>query len=186
MNKHNRQRSKEIKDIMRTDRFGKMDYKQARRKWQNGIRAFPVGDSGNWLSFDCSRLGFSREQLREVGQAYYMIARYAAERCLEASWEFDHLSDGYVLYVRGRTYTGQRFGFRQIISVHDLTYYRGSLVDIAYYIIPRLDHALNKNGFYPPKLEEENYILDPCWEIRSDGTRRLREVSLIPNPRKGI
>jgi hypothetical protein len=185
MNKYNRQRSKEIKDIMRTDRFGKMDYKQARRKWRKGIRAFPVGDSGNWLSFDCSRLNLSREQLREIGQAYYMIARYAAERRLDTAWEFDPFADGYILRITGRTYTGQRFGFRQIISASDLTYYRGSLVDIAYYIIPRLDHELDKNGFYPPKFEE-NYILDPCWEIRSDGSMRLREVSLMPNPRKGM
>lgn len=185
MNKYHRQHSKEIKDIMRTDRFGKMDYKKARRKWRKGIRAFPVGDSGTWQSFDCSRLVLSREQLREVGQAYSMISRYAAERRLEITWEFDPLLDGYVLYGRGRAYTGQRFGFRHIISAHDIRYYRGSLVDIAYYIIPRLDHELDKNGFYPPKLEE-NYILDPCWEIRSDGGIRLREVSLIPNPRKGI
>jgi hypothetical protein len=114
-----------------------------------------------------------------------MISRYTAERHLETTWEFDPFADGYILRVTGRAYTGQRFGFRQIISVRDLQYYRGSLIDIAYYIIPRLDHELDKNGFYPPKLEE-NYILDPCWEIRSDGNMRLREVSLIPNPRKGI
>lgn len=185
MNKYNRQRSKEIKDIMRADRFGKMGYKQARREWRKGIRAFPVGDSGEWLSFDCSRLNFSRKQLQEVGQAYSMIARYAAERHLETTWEFDPFADGYVLRLTGRAYTGQRFGFSYAFSMYHLQQCRGPLTGIANYAIRRIDQELHRRGFYPPKLEE-NYILDPCWEIRSDGTMRLREVSLIPNPRKGI
>ena len=38
---------------------------------------------------------------------------------------------------------------------------------------------------YMLEAMEENYILDPCWEIRADGSLRLREVSIIPNPMKG-
>lgn len=185
MNKYDRQRSKEIKDIIRTDQFGKMDYKQARRKWKNGVRAFPVGDSGQWLAFDCSKFNFSRKQLQEVGQAYYMIARYAAERHLETNWEFYPFADGYVLYIRGRTYTGQRFGFQHVLSTYHLQQCRGPLAGLANYIIRKLDRELHRQGFYPPKLDESDYILDPSWMILPDGSVRLYEVSLIPNPRKG-
>ena len=33
----------------------------------------------------------------------------------------------------------------------------------------------------PPK----NYIFDPCWVTRPDGSMYIREISLIPNPEKG-
>ena len=33
----------------------------------------------------------------------------------------------------------------------------------------------------PPK----NYIFDPCWVMRPDGSMWLREISVIPDPMKG-
>jgi hypothetical protein len=38
MNKYQKEKSREIRDIMRTDPWRKMSYKEAKRKWRNGIR----------------------------------------------------------------------------------------------------------------------------------------------------
>lgn len=34
-------------------------------------------------------------------------------------------------------------------------------------------------------MTEPNYILDPSWIVRPDGSLYLREISIIPNPKKG-
>lgn len=43
MNKYQKEKSHEIRDIMRADKFGRTTYKEAKRKWRKGIRAFPIG-----------------------------------------------------------------------------------------------------------------------------------------------
>ena len=42
MNIHNKQKSREIRDIMRYARVGQMTYKEAKREWRKGMRALPV------------------------------------------------------------------------------------------------------------------------------------------------
>ena len=38
---------------------------------------------------------------------------------------------------------------------------------------------------YMLEAMEESSVLDPCWVMRPDGSAYLREVSLIPKPKKG-
>ena len=52
-------------------------------------------------------------------------------------------------------------------------------------ITGKKDHFLQLDEWANCNREESNYILDPCWQIRPDGSLRLLEVSLNPNQKKG-
>ena len=159
MNRRDKEKSREIRDIMRTDKWGRMTYKQAHSKWKKGIRAFRVGDNGRWIAFNGGRYGFSREQLRELGRGYFRIAKYAKERHMTLEWEYNSFWNFVVLYASGRTFTGERFGYRQVIDIYDLRHSRCSFEYLANHIIDNMDRELNKYGFYPPKYERLEPIL---------------------------
>ena len=59
MNKHRRAISKEIKKLMRMDRFGQTSYKEAKRLHKQGFRVFWMPDE--WLEYRSRLLTSSRK-----------------------------------------------------------------------------------------------------------------------------
>lgn len=147
MNKYQKEKSREIRDIMRTDKWGKMTYKEARRKWRNGIRAFPVGAASLYESFDLGRLGLSRNKMRELGQAYSDIATYSAMHGLNFRCYLDSHFDQYILRFTGRNYnTGKSYGFSASVTSDLIRQSTCSLVFLAKYILEQLDHEVKTHG----------------------------------------
>lgn len=156
MNKYQKERSREIRDIMRTDLFGRMTYKEAKRKWRKGIRAFRVGDTHIWEAFDLARLGFSRSKMREVGQAYHKIAECCAKNELKFHCSYaHHFLDEYILDFRGTDYnTGRQFGITHRVSSGVLRQERCSLAFLAEHIIEEVDCQLKANDIRSVKLKK--------------------------------
>ena len=157
MNKYQKARSREIKDIIRADpyegapvspwRFGRMSYKQARREWKRGIRAFRVGNTWVWKAADMGHLGFDREKLREVGQAYYKIYEFAIRNSYTLDCRYDSYFDACLLKFSGWLPDGQKYSTGASLTSDLLRHYRGSLVDIAENIINAVDREFTKRGY---------------------------------------
>lgn len=159
MNKFNKEKSSEIRDIMRTDNWGRMTYKGARRKWRKGTRVVWFSPKGPFMAFDNDRLCLSRKKLREFALVHVKILKYANERCLEVEWEHVPFYHALVLRVSGRAFNGKRFGYRQLIDIFDFRLSNCSCEDLANRIIDNLDRELNRNGFYPPKYERSEPVV---------------------------
>ena len=159
MNKHNKEKSREIRDIMRTDKWGRMTYKEARRKWRKGTRVVWFSPKGPWMAFDNNRLCLPRKKLREFALVHTKILKYANERCLEVEWEKVSFNSMLVLRISGRAFNGKRFGYRQAFDIFDFRLFNCSCEDLANRIVYNLDRELNRNGFYPPKYERPEPIL---------------------------
>ena len=98
MNKYQKEKSREIRDIMRADYLyplHRYTYKEAKKRWRKGIRAFRVGDMWMWKAADMGRLGFNRAKLREVGQAYYKISEF----CIRNGYTLDCRYDSYLMHI---------------------------------------------------------------------------------------
>lgn len=159
MNKYQKVRSREIKDIIRADHyegapvspwmFGRMSYKQARREWKRGIRAFRVGNTCVWKAIDMGRLGFDRAKLREVGQAYYKISEFRIYNGYTFDCRYDSYLDVYLLKFTGWLPDGQKYSMGSSVTSDLLRHYRGSLVDIAEHIIDTVDREFTKRGYIP-------------------------------------
>lgn len=148
MNKHQKERSREIRDIMRTDVWHKMTYKEARRKWRSGIRAFRCGDTHIWKSYNLAHLGFSRSKMREVGQAYYKIYEYCLRNGLRFTCEYEPYFDSYQLRFKGGYLQGRpMYTSGHAVSRDSIMRYAGSVVDIADYILKEVEHQLTNSGF---------------------------------------
>lgn len=150
MNKRQKEKSREIRDIMRTDRWRKMTYKEAKRKWRKGVRAFPVGTSHMYESFDLGRLGLSRSKMRELGQAYAKIVEYSVMHGLDFECEYSTTLDQYTLHFKGKNYiTGKCYRFGARIGTTEITQVACSLDSLADYILRQLDHEVEINGIGP-------------------------------------
>lgn len=168
MNKHNKQKSREIRAIMRTDKWGRMTYREARRKWKNGTRVVWFSPNGPFMALDNNRLCLSYTKLREFARVHTEILKYANERYLEVEWEHESFSTMLVLRVSGRAFNGKRFGYRQLVDIFDFRLSKCPPEYLASMIIDKLDHELHECGFYPPKLvrplleiPEDPYCLTP-------------------------
>ena len=159
MNKYQKARSREIKDIIRADhyegapaspwRLGRMSYKQARREWKRGIRAFRVGNTWMWKAADLGSLGFNRAKLREVGQAYYKISEYCICNGLTLDSKYESCFDAYLLKFTGWLPDGQKYRVGHSVTVDLLRQYTGNLIDIAEHILNIVGREFTKAGYIP-------------------------------------
>lgn len=92
MNKHRRHMHESIRDIQRTDPFGKMPYRQARRKYKEGLRAIPIKftTGTRWILMDFGETGIRSSEAKRLGSELTDIF-------ISALWE------GYNVYVRYET-----------------------------------------------------------------------------------
>ena len=151
MNKHNRQKSREIRAIMRTDKWGRMTYKEARRDWRKGTRVIWFNPNEPYMEFDNSKMNLSHNILKAFAPVYHEILKYAGERHLWTEYEYDPIFHAFKLRLSGHSFTGQRFGGYMWIAVHQLEYALSAPKDLARYLLEYFDNTLYKNGFYPPK-----------------------------------
>lgn len=92
MNKHRRHMHESIRDIQRTDLSGKMPYRQARRKYKEGLRAIPIKftTGTRWMLMDFGEIGIRSSEAKRLGSELTDIF-------ISALWE------GYNVYVRYET-----------------------------------------------------------------------------------
>lgn len=69
MNRHKRHIHESIRDIQRSDRFGRMTYKQARRKYKEGLRAIPIKftTGTRWMLMDFGEIGILSSEAKRLG-----------------------------------------------------------------------------------------------------------------------
>ena len=122
MNRVQKEKSREIRDIMRTDKWGRMTYKQAKRKWKNGFRALPL----------------------------YAISREASKRGVRTQIRYNSLVDTHECEFTGYTGTGGRF--RCCVSVAGIMVrdFRGSRTDLTQIVLDRLDREIRNRCGYAP------------------------------------
>lgn len=92
MNRHHRRIHKSIRDVQRSDRFGRMTYKQARRKYKDGLRSIPIKftTGTRWMLMDFGEIGVGYSEARRFGSELTDIFISA-------------LFEGYNVYVRYET-----------------------------------------------------------------------------------
>lgn len=69
MNRHHRHIHESIRDIQRSDRFGRITYKQARLKYKAGIRAIPIkfNTGTKWMLLDFGETGIRSSEAKRLG-----------------------------------------------------------------------------------------------------------------------
>lgn len=149
MNKYQKEKSREIRDIMRTDLFGRMTYKEAKRKWRNGIRAFRVGNPkmNTWIVKDLAHLGFSRSKLMELSRAYHKVLKYCAERNLGFTCSYDPYFDHYDLRFNGWSVDRKKYTVMHSVTGACIRQCRGSLMDIAELVLEKVNRQLQEFVF---------------------------------------
>lgn len=92
MNRHRRHIHESIHDIQRSDRFRRMTYKQARRKYKEGLRAIPIKftTGTRWMLMDFGEIGIRSSEAKRLGSELTDIFISA-------------LYEGYNVYVRYET-----------------------------------------------------------------------------------
>lgn len=158
MNKRQKEKSREIRDIMRTDKWGRMTYKEAKRKWRKGIRAFKIGDE--WVSEDLARFGFTRSKLMEAGRAYHEILKYCGERNLDFRCRHIHPTDSYELTFYGRSAYGKRYCVSYSVTGDSLCYCRGSFIDFVRHVLDEVNRRLQEFVF-PSVIKQPSFDI---WE----------------------
>lgn len=205
MNRHQKQKSREIKDIMRADKFGRRTYKEAKRAWKTGIRAFPIGPNQSWRTFHLARLRFNRERLRELGQAVYMLMSYATGKGMEFTCEYWPWCDSYRLKFSGKDISGKSFCGSTQVGIIMLRQFAGPLQNLASFVAKNTDCEIKSLGVTPVRGKyamveipndrlaltpvepilgkfierDDKLIFDPTIERRADGSFSITEVSLI-------
>jgi hypothetical protein len=161
MNKYQKEKSREIRDIMRANPWRKMSYKEAKRQWRKGIRAFRVGEPrmNGWLTGDLAHLGFSRSKMRELGEAYYKILRYCGERNLGFSCRYEYWADSYMLRFNGWSVDGKQYCVRHAVSGTLLRQYRGSLMNIVHRVLDETNCRLQE-FIFPSVIKPSDMGLD--------------------------
>lgn len=147
MNKYQKEKSREIRDIMRSDPWRKMTYKEAKRKWRKGIRAFRIGDMQAlhaWKSANLAHLGFSRSKLREVGQACHKIIKYCAIRGLAFTCDYKYYLDYYELSFKGKSFDERWYRVNQSVTGTLLRNCNVSLVDLTDHILEKVNVQLRE------------------------------------------
>lgn len=78
MNKYRRNRHLAIRNIQRTDWFGRMTYRKARRKYKAGHRAIPVGSGyfTMWFLLNFGTDVLTLAQSRKLGEEYTRISEH--------------------------------------------------------------------------------------------------------------
>lgn len=91
MNKHHRNQHLAIRNIQRTNRFGRMTYREARRKYKAGYRAIPVGRGccTTWLLLNFGADDLTLAQVRKLGEEYTLIAEHAERAGFKATMRYD-------------------------------------------------------------------------------------------------
>lgn len=159
MNKYQKEKSREIRDIMRSDNWRRMTYKEAKRKWRKGIRAFRIGDMYAWKAANLSHLGFSRKQLKEIGKAYHKISLYSTNRNLIFDCYHEVHVDSYILRFTGWAYNGKKFGIGQVVSCDQIRQYSGSLLDITHRVLEEVE-CRRKQFVFPSEIKPMKLDLD--------------------------
>lgn len=162
MNRHQKEKSREIKDIMRTDVWRKMSYKEAKRKWKSGIRAFRVGDAYIWKAANLAGLGYTREQMRDLGQAYKKVIDYAVDRDLRFDCYYDSSTNAYTLRFKGVNGRGIHYGISYTVSSYELCQMRGSLEQLTHHILDEVNCQLQEFMF-PPVVKKETISVEDLW-----------------------
>lgn len=153
MNKYQKAKSREIWDIMRADVQHWVTYKEAKRKWRSGIRAFLVDDSMNaWVSAELGHLGMSRARLHELGQAYRKILMYCTERNLHVRFFHESRYDEVVLRFSGWSLAGTKYSVACRVSGAQLRQYANSLDGVVDHILERVNNQL-RNYCFPPVIK---------------------------------
>lgn len=119
-----------------------MTYKEAKRKWRKGIRAFKVGDA--WIAKDLARMGFSRSRLIEVGAVYYNILKYTAERKLGFACCYEPYFDSYELRFNGWSADGKKYTVYRTVTGVLIRQYQGPLSDIADRVLEDVNRKLRE------------------------------------------
>lgn len=90
MNKYRRNRHLAIRNIQRTDQFGRMTYREARRKYKAGYRAIPVGRGyfTRWFLLKFGTDGLSLAQSRKLGEEYTRISEHAESAGFKATMSY--------------------------------------------------------------------------------------------------
>lgn len=161
MNRYRKVISREIKDIMRTDKWGRMTYKEAKRKWKAGIRAFPIGPDQRWVEFEVGRLGFNRDRLRELGQAVYMLISYASGKGMKLTVEYWPSTDAYYLKFRGKDISGKPFGTAIFVTATLLRQCEVSLLDVVRHVVKYTDREIEALGVTPAPKGFITYVKVP-------------------------
>ena len=136
MNKYQKEKSREIRDIMRTDPWRRMSYKEAKRKWKKGIRAIPMMAA---------------------------IRKGAAERNVEFEYTYLPTYKAYeVRFVKTLPGDGE-FEYYQCISNDQLRLYRGDRIDLAEHLMQELDMHLRSMGIITSikKNDKNAYVKNP-------------------------
>lgn len=164
MNKHNKQKSREIRAIMRTDKWGRMTYREARRDWRKGTRVVWFSPNEPYMEFDNSKMGLSYNILKRFAAVYHEILKYAGERHLWVEFEYEPICNAFKLRFSGRAFNGQRFGCGVTVPVDHLEYALSDSKDLANRILYGIDRSLHENGFYPPKpLAMRDLMVEDEW-----------------------
>ena len=89
MNRHKRHVHESVRDIQRTDPSGKLSYRQARRKYKEGLRAIPIKftTGTRWMLMDFGKSGIRSSEAKRLGSELTDIFISA-------------LYEGYNVYVR--------------------------------------------------------------------------------------
>ena len=114
MNKYQKEKSREIRDIMRYARVGQMTYKEAKREWRKGMRALPIT----------------------------AIRAGAAKRGVRTSISYIRSIDEHECYFTGYSSTGGRFSYGLRISGVMVRCFRGCREDFVRIVLDRLDHEM--------------------------------------------
>jgi hypothetical protein len=122
-----------------------MTYKEAKRKWRKGIRAFKFGDE--WVAKDLARFGFTRSKLMEAGRAYYEILKYCSERNLDFRCRHIHPIDSYELVFCGRSVDGKRYCVSYTVTRDSFCYCGGSLMDLVHHVLDKVNRRLQEFVF---------------------------------------
>lgn len=103
MNKHNRNRHLAIRNIQRTNWFGTMTYREARRKYKAGYRAIPVGTGyfARWFLLNFGSDGLTLAQTRKLGEEYTLISEHAESAQFKATMHYDVKMHCLVFKYRG-------------------------------------------------------------------------------------
>ena len=162
MNKRHRIRSREIKAIMNADKWDLLAYKDAKRRWKKGIRAFPVGLNTEWVMTDLSFLNLSQQRMDELGWAVRHLIHEAKERNMTLEILSDYNIKAFKLYFRSNPMIlRNQFGYRRAVSTYELRQWP-SLITFAGYILEDLDHGISKLSVDTAAKIEIPMISIPC------------------------
>lgn len=118
MNKYHRNRHLAIRNIQRTDPFGRMSYREARRKYKAGYRAVPVGNGyfTRWSMLNFGTDGLTLAQSRKLGEEYTTISEHAESAQFKATMRYD-----VDMHCLGFKYRGLNSVWRLTLAIEEVT-----------------------------------------------------------------